>query len=410
MNIILINHYAGSPNMGMEFRPYYLSKEWIKQGHQVCIVGGSYSHLRKEQPVVLKDCMVQNIDEVSYCWLKTPKYKSSGFKRFLSMIVFVLKLYFYRKKITNFLYPDVVIASSTYPIDIYPAHYIAKKCNAKLCFELHDLWPLSPMEIGGYSKWHPFIMLMQMGENYACEKSDVIVSLLDNAKSHLMEHGMLAEKFHCVTNGYVMSEYLEKEDIPEIYGKLINELKIQKKLLVGYTGGINPSNAMHVLVEAARKLIHNKNLTFIIVGKGDETKRLVKYMEDNNMDNNVYILEPINKKAVLTFLEKMDILYIGGVKTELHKHGIAPNKLVDYMLSAKPVILSGNLNADNLITRLSCGITVPAEDVDAVANAIEKLSNCSEQERVDMGKRGFDHVYNNLNYEMLAQNFIKIFD
>lgn len=27
MNILLINHYAGYPNLGMEYRPYYLSKE-----------------------------------------------------------------------------------------------------------------------------------------------------------------------------------------------------------------------------------------------------------------------------------------------------------------------------------------------------------------------------------------------
>ena len=38
MNILLINHYAGSPELGMEFRPYYMAKEWVKAGHQVLIV------------------------------------------------------------------------------------------------------------------------------------------------------------------------------------------------------------------------------------------------------------------------------------------------------------------------------------------------------------------------------------
>ena len=50
MNILLINHYAGSPDLGMEFRPYYMAKEWQKAGHHVRIVGGSFSHLRKKQP------------------------------------------------------------------------------------------------------------------------------------------------------------------------------------------------------------------------------------------------------------------------------------------------------------------------------------------------------------------------
>ena len=54
--------------------------------------------------------------------------------------------------------PDLFIASSTYPFDCIPLKKIADDFNAKLCFEVHDLWPLSPIEFGGYSKYHPFIM------------------------------------------------------------------------------------------------------------------------------------------------------------------------------------------------------------------------------------------------------------
>ena len=48
MKILLINHYAGSIYHGMEFRPYYLSKEWVKMGHEVVIVAASFSHLRQK--------------------------------------------------------------------------------------------------------------------------------------------------------------------------------------------------------------------------------------------------------------------------------------------------------------------------------------------------------------------------
>jgi len=37
MNTLLINHYAGSPQYGMEYRPYYLAKEWVRMGHRVII-------------------------------------------------------------------------------------------------------------------------------------------------------------------------------------------------------------------------------------------------------------------------------------------------------------------------------------------------------------------------------------
>ena len=43
MKLLLINHYAGSPKHGMEFRPFYLAREWVRAGHQALILGASYS-------------------------------------------------------------------------------------------------------------------------------------------------------------------------------------------------------------------------------------------------------------------------------------------------------------------------------------------------------------------------------
>ena len=55
MNILYIEHYAGSPEMGMEFRPYYLSREWIQMGHRVDIIAADYSHLGTRNPEIEKD-------------------------------------------------------------------------------------------------------------------------------------------------------------------------------------------------------------------------------------------------------------------------------------------------------------------------------------------------------------------
>src|SRR5438309_1545410 len=50
MNIILINHYAGSNRHGMEYRPYYLAREWVRLGHPVTRLAASSSHLRVLSP------------------------------------------------------------------------------------------------------------------------------------------------------------------------------------------------------------------------------------------------------------------------------------------------------------------------------------------------------------------------
>ena len=93
MNILYIDHYAGSPVMGMEFRPYYLSREWRKKGHHVTIIAGDYSHLRMKNPKVEKDFQKEMVDGIRYCWVRTGTYNGNGIRRALTMFRFAGKLW-----------------------------------------------------------------------------------------------------------------------------------------------------------------------------------------------------------------------------------------------------------------------------------------------------------------------------
>ena len=185
MNILYIEHYAGSPEMGMEFRPYYLSEEWAKMGHNVTIIAGDYSHLRKKNPSVINDFTVENIDGIEYVWVRTGEYEGNGMKRALTMERFVRKLYLNAGKIARRWKPDLVISSSTYPLDTYPAQKIAKIAKAKYVHEVHDMWPSTLYEVGGMSKKHPFVVAMQIAENSAYKHCDKCVALLPYSKDYM---------------------------------------------------------------------------------------------------------------------------------------------------------------------------------------------------------------------------------
>ncbi|MEX2080953.1 MAG: glycosyltransferase, partial [Dehalococcoidia bacterium] len=159
LSILLINHYAGSPRHGMEFRPWYLAHEWQAQGHRVHVVAASASHVRSSQPATTANRTSELVDGVPYTWFRTPGYHGNGFRRVLNMLAFVLQLLWASRWLRRAAAPDVVIASSTYPLDIFPAWYIARRSGARLVFEVHDLWPLSPVQLGGVPRWHPYILL-----------------------------------------------------------------------------------------------------------------------------------------------------------------------------------------------------------------------------------------------------------
>ena len=407
MNILLINHYAGSKEYGMEYRPYYLAKEWVKQGHSVTIVGATFSHLRLRNPEVPTDYYKENIEGIQYIWLTTPAYVGS-IARIRNILVFVRKLYKYSKQLVADVNPDLVIASSTYPLDNYPARKIANLANAKFVYEIHDLWPLSPMLIGNYSKWHPFIVMMQMAEDYAYKHVDKVVSLLWNAEGHCLERGLAKGNFYCVPNGYFPEEWTaEKVDqpLPEEHQQVFDKLK--GNTIVGFAGGFAASGAVDTLLKAAVILKDRQGIHFVLVGKGPELDLYQKIIAENGLTN-VTILPAVQKSLIPAVNKRFDIAFLGGVHSVLHQYGTSYNKMTDYMLSAKPIVQSVD-EPGSVVERVGCGIRVEAENAAAVADAVIKLSEMTDDEREVIGNKGKQYVENTLPWNKLAADFLKPF-
>lgn len=405
MNILLINHYAGSPWHGMEYRPFYMARYWQNSGHQVRIVAATFSHLRSKQPQVV-DHQIERFDNVEYYWLEAPPYKGNGLKRVVNMVTFTAKLMRHSGRITEDFSPDVVIASSTYPLDIFPAYLIAKKFNARLIFEVHDLWPLSPMELGGMSKWHPFIQVMQFAENFAYRNSHKVVSMLPKAETHMREHGLAPGKFVYVPNGIDVDDWkASDESLPPHVQSRLDGIRAAKKFLVCYAGTHGVANALDCLIKACTHVPPHESFGVVLIGDGPEKSKLEQLASSLHLDN-VYFFDHIPKRAIPALLAQMDALYVGFQNQPLFRFGVSPNKLMDYMMAGKPVIHAINAGND-LVAESGCGRSVEPENPEAVADAMGFLMEMTNEQRNLMGGRGQAYVTSNHSYNVLAPRFIK---
>lgn len=406
MNILTINHYAGSIDMGMEFRPYYLGREWIKSGHKVDIIAGDFSHLRKRNPQVTADFQTENIDGIEYHWVKTGQYMGNGVKRALTMARFVAKLWLNARRIAKEIQPDVVISSSTYPIDTFASRRIAKFAKAKLIHEVHDMWPSTLIEVGGMSKWNPFVVAMQIGENAAYKRSDYVVSLLPCAKEYMMRHGMKEEKFCHITNGIVLEDWEKPSELPEKHSAILESYRAEGKFIVGYFGGHALSNALDVLLDVANALKDRKEIQFVLVGDGVEKEGLMKKAEGYGLDN-VCFLPSVPKLSVPKLIPYFDCVYVGLADSPLYRFGTAMNKVYDSMMGGKPLLYAVNA-PNNYVKDYQCGVDCEAGNVDSLCRGIAQFMELSEQERAVMGQNGRDAVMQNFNYKVLADKFIEI--
>jgi glycosyltransferase involved in cell wall biosynthesis len=405
VRIVLINHYAGSLHHGMEYRPYYFAREWRRLGHEVTIVAASCSHVRTTSPVFDGALLEENIEGLRYVWLRTPRYDGNGLGRAVNMLAFVWQLWRRRTWLATKYRPDVVVASSTYPLDNLPAHWLAHDCKAQLVYEVHDLWPLSPIELGGMSRWHPFILVMQWAENFACRHAHRVVSMLPCAADHMRRHGMAPEKFVHVPNGVDTEEWeVAKAALPQEHGIVLARLRAEGRFIVGYAGAHGLANSLHSLVEAA-KLLVNDRVGVVLVGQGPMKESLQRQARSSGL-NNLVFLPPVGKAAVPALLSAFDVCYIGLKRTPLFRFGISPNKLLDYMMAGRPIIQAIDAGND-MVKEVRCGLSIPPEDPKAIAGAIGELISMTTAMREEMGLRGRQYVLANHDYRVLAARFLQ---
>ena len=412
MNIAYLNHYAGSPALGMEYRPYYLAREWVRQGHRVQMLAADFSHVRAHQPELARAPGTpgpvagdQTIDGIAYRWYATPPYQGNGLARVRNIATFLRAVWSDAPRLARELRPDVVIASSTYPMDIWVARRIARLARAKLVFEVHDLWPLSPIELSGMSPWHPFALLCSAAEKAAYRDADAVVSMLPKVHAHMASRGLDLRKLHVVPNGITLDEW--QGDAPPLRDDVLQALAEARQrglTVVGYAGSMGLPNALDTLLDAAARL-RGQPFAFVLVGSGHEQARLMQRVAAEGLDR-VSFLPPIPKAQIPSFLAAIDMAFIGWQRVPIYRFGIAPNKLMDYMMAGCAVLHAVEAGNDP-VAEAGAGFTVAPESPEAVADGLQRLAALDPAERQAMGQRGRAFVLAHHTYPVLARRFLQ---
>ncbi len=404
MNLLLIDHYAGSERMGMEYRPYYLAREWISQGHRVTIAAADFTHLRRENPVISEPTAWKEIEGVPYFLVQTPPYEENDKRRIRNIWSFLRALYRHAGEIAEKVSPQAVIASSTYPLDIYAAAKIAKLSGARLVFEVHDIHPETMEEIYGYPHSHPMMGALRHAQVAAYKRADLVVSVLPRVGEHMREAGIKEEKFVCIPNGISpVEEGLREHKEPRRHMEYIARYREKGYFIVMYAGGFAAANALDELVEAAGLV--KRGTIFILVGNGMHKPPLKRWARQHNLSN-VLFLDAVEHSQTQDILSLADCLYLGAKPLQVYRYGIGMNKIFDYMYAAKPVICAVDA-PENPVELAGCGVLLKPGDPAEIAKSIDILRGMAPEEREAMGKKGRKYVLAHHTYPVLARRFAR---
>lgn len=396
-----VNPYAGGPGVGRYWRAYYLAREWMTEGHEVTVVSPAYHHLMDEEKLVGE----AEFDGVQYHFLPAVRYSGNGLKRLLGMFLLAITLLWYLIRLPKQKRPDLIIYSSAHPFAYPTALVMSRIYRAKIYFEVRDLWPLSLIEVAGFSPRHPIVWIIGMIERLAYRTSDKVVSLLPGALDHMQAYGLSSEKFIYAPNGFSFKESARKL----IEHPLLTDLKSFRsdgEFIYFYAGALGEPNAMHKFVDALEFLSPmSKKIRFVIVGKGEQSKDLRQRCMEKSYDF-VSFYEQVDKQIVLEALKVVDAGFFVMHDLPIYRFGISLNKLYDYMAMALPVV--GAYKAFNdTVTAAGCGISVLPDSPRDLSNAFSTLASYDVQMLQEMGEKGHAYLMSNFEYKEIARRILK---
>lgn len=397
VNLLIINQFASTPkySSGAGERFYYLAPFFQKEGINTRVVSGGYNHLFVTNPPTPRLFNEEQVDGALFTWVKLRQYKKTSFiGRFLSWIEFLIKLFFLRHKDR----PDIVLVSSMSLFPIIYAFWLRIRFGVKVVLEVRDIWPLTPMELGGYGPRNPLILLMSMLEKWAYNSADELVSVLPDFSKHVRNVLGREKNAHWIPNA-IPATMVPKE-------RQQNNKEERDKFVLIYTGAIGIANAMDVAIEAAKLLQEHQDILFRIVGEGPDKQDLIEKAKAYHLEN-VEFVGKVPKPEVATYLNAADVAFISWQDSKLYEFGVSANKYNDYMLASLPIISASNIASDP-VHRAKCGIQVGAGDAMAIKDAVLSLKEMSADDRKVIGKRGYDYVIENQVYSAIAQTYTKL--
>jgi glycosyltransferase involved in cell wall biosynthesis len=225
--------------------------------------------------------------------------------------------------------------------------------------------------------------------------SSKIICVSNNMIQYLhKKKGVPLERMAYITNG-VDLDFFKSANATQS-SALRRQLHLEGKFIFGYVGSYDRFQGVENLIKAAEVFTGNDKVAFVIVG-GHKKGR----------EGNITFIPQVHRSQVINYYSICDVLAIPFVSHPAGERN-SPTKLAEITAMSKPVLITDVPEGAELVKRYKCGVVVKDSSPEQLAKGITYFKSRSKAELKVMGENSRRLAENELNWEKIGDNLIKI--
>ncbi len=376
MNILFFSDNFPPERNAAASRVYEQAYYWIKMGHKVTVITSAPNFPEGKLFVGYKNKFyhLEIIDEIRVIRVKTFIARNKGF--FLRTIDY-----------TSYLIPaflagmlqrkfHVIIATCPTPFVALAGWGLSVVRRKPFILEVSDLWPASIIAVGAMRDGF-VIKLLEKLEIFLYQHAQKIVTLTAAFKVNLIARKIPAKKIEVVLNGVDLRKYSPRPR----NALLAAQYQFHSThFIAGYIGTFGMAHGLENILYTAELLKNHPGIRFLLVGTGAEREKLIELAAAMSL-NNLLILDSQPKENIPEFWGLCNVALVHLKNSPIFAE-VIPSKIFEAMGMGLPILISAPRGeATQFIESENIGWSLPAENPEALANAVVQLSQNPEKLR-----------------------------
>ncbi|SEH10971.1 glycosyltransferase family 4 protein [Thermoleophilum album] len=342
-------------------RSYEFARRFVARGHQVTMVTAARTPHDRPRSVDGIEVVPVHAGYANYVAATRLPYRRR-------MVAFARFAHAARRAALTVARPDVVYATSPPLTMALPALAAARKFRAPLVFEVRDLWPEAPIQMGALRS-PPLRAAARAAERHVYRRAAALIALSPGIRDGMLAAGADPERIVVVPNASDLELFRPDRDGWEWRRRH----GLRDRLVCAYIGTMGAANDLQQVLDAAEQLQKRgcEDVALVLCGGGARREALEDAARAREL-RNVHFVGPVPRAEAAEVAAAADVLLVIFKAVPALWTG-SPNKFFDALAAGRPVIVNTPGWLAELVERHEAGIFVPPDDGPALADAIERL-------------------------------------